>query len=340
LSSKITDKITGLKDPKQFIYILQALKNQINTFSIATLMIPIILFFNYINIKKHKASKNIAIFLITFIFLNFIISADHIYGYLKAGDNTNLLSRYINISIIYINLFALIFFFKYKKFTLHITGAIFTTILLISSFFLNYQFSKHSLNLDLSLFYNTNVFFGKNFIQDNNIIPYYFIPICLILFMLLIKNKKRIFAGLLISLLLLQTSYLYIWHRNFPKNQLEDPMYHYIRDNDIKANILFIESYKYKIVNFTYWRIMTMTKSTGKTIYYNDTKSNMPTPNFNSKTAKKLTKEYDYIISYIHLDLPIAHSEKSSTIYLINKDKKIAAKVNTLIQTAIENDKK
>ncbi|MBD3361134.1 hypothetical protein GF366_05035 [Candidatus Peregrinibacteria bacterium] len=212
-------KINFLSILENWKYIFIALKNQINSFSIATALIPIIVFFTYINKKDSPHLKNIKYFLITLIFLNFAISAQHQFGYYIKNMDPVLITRYINLSIILIIFFSLIFLKRYKKFSFNKTNISIIILLLVSLFFFKDIAVKHSLNLDLSFFYESRThLFGEDLVESKKILGTVFFPITFILFVLLVANKRKILIATLISIFIILSIHSTIWVINYAVN--------------------------------------------------------------------------------------------------------------------------
>ncbi len=311
IGGALLNKFMSMTDPTFIREGIKAMKDQVNSFTITTFLIPIILFFTYINKKDSKDLKNIKYFLLAFLFLNFLVSANHMHGYLLENNRTALLTRYINIAIIYFNLFGLIFFFRYRRFKLNTLGTIALITTMGSLFFLEYQAAKHSLNIDLSLFYNTDHFVGANIAQDNGFLAYYFPPIIFVLITLLFLNKRKLLITSLIAIFLIQSGMLYIWERDFGNKQQQDPTFQYFKETEF--NILTIESYNRRLVDFTFWRLLTLTKNDTDSIYFNDHRFDPIHPNFNSEKGKTLLGKYDYVISNFNFNLPIETSLPDGT---------------------------
>lgn len=330
----LASKFIQLNDLHFILLGLKAMKDQLNSFIVTTILVPIIIFFNFIGKKDSKDLKNIRFFLIIFLFLNFIISANHIHGYLIADSVTDLLTRYINVSIIYIFLFSFIFIFRYKEFKINILNTILISVGILSLFFLSYKTTKHSLNLDLSLYYDTNNFYGDNLAKDNAILAYYFIPTVIAIILILLRTKAWTYILTISLIIMLQSGALYIWLQDYGKQRQVDPILNYFKNDEY--NMLFINSYKKKSVDFVYWRILTLTNNTAKNVYINDLKTIFPAPNFESEKGKKILEGFDYVVSPFTIKLPHVLNGGIHKVYRVSETSKIAEKISKIIKKADE----
>jgi hypothetical protein len=183
--------------------ILIALKNQINSLTIATFFIPTFLVIRELIKPKNKAVKKIRIFIICLLALNLLISANHIYGYLEKGKDLFLLTRYINLSIVVVSTLGMGLLlekrkekFKYKDLGLG--------LLLLSFIFILGKRGKVIQNLELANFYDVITYWDAAFIPAYKTIFLVLFGCLLILFFL---KKKKIIAitiiltSILVSLL-------------------------------------------------------------------------------------------------------------------------------------------
>jgi hypothetical protein len=314
---EITEKILSLKNPGNFLIILKSLKNQINSLSIETLLIPSLFFFTYLFKKSRKlliAQSDLfdktKIFLISFISLNFIISAQHIYKYLLAGIELDLSSRYLNLSILFIFIFFFIIIQKIKELKLSpIIFGIFTLPL----FFLNFQFINHALNISLSPYYKNL----DGFILENHYFTYIFLPTTLILLALSLFNKKHALKIGIISILLIQSTLISIWHIKYSIKELNSPEIQFFQNK--KSDILFMKSYENYLTSlvrpiyFDYFRVKTLSSNNSTLILLNDIKG---PHNEDDPKWHEIKKHFDYIITPIPLSLTEAGKTSSKdTIY-------------------------
>jgi len=192
-------KISNLMSPEGIKLFILAVKNQLINFILPLFFVVPIIFISF-NFKKNLNDyKYIKYFLISFIILNFLISAQHMFGYYvgAAGSSPsplNFLTRYINLSLTYILLFSFIFIYKFGKFKLNSRNIIISTILLIPLLTLQFTSMKYALSLDIEIykFLSTNI---------KTIILFLF------LFSILLLNKKHLIS-LLIAILILINSLL------------------------------------------------------------------------------------------------------------------------------------
>jgi len=198
--STLYAKLLFLLDFKNIAFLFRAISNQINSFTIALFFLPIPIFVSFFYVKDSKKWKNIRFFILTFIILNFLISTQHVLGYFIEGKELGLLTRYINMSIIYIVLFALIFMSRYKKLQNKKIVFIFIIICLLSFFFLEIV-SERAQNIEISgMFdYFSNLKNKSVFISS---IKYPLFVLYLLFAFLIFKVRLKILRNILIFALL------------------------------------------------------------------------------------------------------------------------------------------
>lgn len=309
---EIIEKILSLKDPKNFLLIVIAIKNQINSIAIETLLVPALIFFSFLTQKKEKIFKKTKPFIISFISLNFIISAQHIYKYLLSEINLDLATRYINFSILLIVLYSIIIIKKSKK--IYINPLIFG-LLFISNLFISFKNINHALNISLSPWY-------KNFDGFISIQNYILLltTLNIFLFILLIYNKKKALIIFMFSIFVIQSIFLMKWQIDYSNAESNKPELQLLSNKD--SNILLIKSLKettnqkVRPIFFDYLRLKTLTNNNTKIIIFNDIKNEK----INEKDPEWLEQieKNDYIISPFKLNLKrIGKSSSNDTIYKI-----------------------
>ncbi|MFC1616060.1 hypothetical protein ACFL21_02880 [Patescibacteria group bacterium] len=310
-------RIFDLTDPQKLILVLKALKNQLNSYIVTTALIPFLVFFGFIFSKKLKAISKIRWFLLTIILLNFLISANHIYGYLAKNIELHLIERYINLTSILIIIFGFIFLEKEKKYILNIKNIIITGLCVISLFFLKYTMTKHALNMGLSIFFDTSTFMSKNRPPSTTLLAYYYIPILFGLFVLLISNKRQILIYLISLCFLIYSGSLFLWEVKFSAKSQKDNLFNYFRDSEL--NILYIFNYTKKTIPYSFWRYQALTNLSIDTKFINNLADNHKSIDFNNQRAKKYLENYDYIISAIDIPgltpLSIISNEKAYKLH-------------------------
>lgn len=306
----IQEKLLSIKKTTDLLFVFKAIKNQANSLIIITLLAPIIIFFSEINKIKNKKTKH---FLLIFIILNFLVSAQHIYFYFLRGLEQDVLIRYLNVSVFFITLFTFIFLENKEKTKLNYKVFIAS---LIPIFFLTYQTLNHALNIELSPYY---IFF-KGFINEDLYFKTIFLPIIAMLAILVLFNKRKILSYSLIVLFLSQTIILYAWQLKYTREEAKNEILNYFEDSNSK--ILFIDSIKdYKNLNntnFNYWRLKTFTSNESSSITYNDIKNFNIAPDINSL---ELANDKDYIITKFDLNLPIILTTKDNEKIYKNENK-------------------
>lgn len=208
---KLWGYVQSLSQPNGLKNVAIAIIEQINSFSLATFLIPLIVFFAYIGSKDSPHLNAIRWYILVYLLLNFLISAQHIYGYLVAGDDPGLLTRYINSSLIYIFIFSFAFFFRYQRFEFTKKTASIAALFIILLLFLPSGF-KHSLNPDLSMYGDIwTHLFGKDITPVNNLLKYYFLPASFLLFLLLVLGKRTLLALILGVAMIVNASFLVLY---------------------------------------------------------------------------------------------------------------------------------
>lgn len=285
-----------------FVVVLQAIKSQINSFTLATLLIPTIIFFTYIFKKDSKDLNNIKIFLLSIIILNFLISTNHIHSYFVQGLHPGMLTRYINISLIFIFIFAFIFIFKYKKFEFNKSNITIIAISVIALTIPEISHIKHTLNLDLSTFYDTTTSTKDNLVTLNRTLILPIVGITALMAGLTLKNKKKWLSGTLAAVLLAQGIYLYAWNINF--SSFTSETVDYFRDTE--ESILFLGNQTdINPISFNYWKLLVLSENNINFKYFMGAKYSNTPLTLTPEELNLLQNEYTYIVSRYKLDLPI-----------------------------------
>lgn len=148
LPQAIIQKIQSAADHENLQRLIIATKNQINSFTLSTYLIPILIFANNVG----KLGK-IKWFVISFIALNFIISTQHMYGYYLEGKQLDILTRYINTPVSFIMIFATIFIQKEKLRSFR-KPALVLALLLLSLVFFKHNNANVSVNISTQGYYD------------------------------------------------------------------------------------------------------------------------------------------------------------------------------------------
>lgn len=301
-------EFTDLNKLESWQNILRATVRQINSFSITTYLIPLVLFFHYIISEKNDGIlRHIKKFLLVFIFLNFAISAHHIYGYLRVGDDPGLITRYVNVSIIYIYIFAFIFFSKSKKMMLNKYTFTISILLIFSLLCIPDTGFKNSLNPDLGIYHVGNAsLYGKDIRLTNALLKYYFSPFVFLLLILLVLGTKKIISILLISVLTINALFLI---QSIPYGLIPPTVKLFQHtEEDIAFIMKPLETSKDLNYQGELFELTSMTKNRIHTILLNkreDLDSDILDKNVLEKS--KFFKQSKYIISPYKIDLtPIA----------------------------------
>lgn len=314
LLPSLGNKLVALLKPINLLYLLIAIKNQANSLIIATFLIPLIIFFTQIFSDKDKRIKNIKYFLITFIALNFIASAQHIFGYYLNYNPLHLQTRYINVSIIYIFIFAFIFLLRKKKITFDKAQTIIMAIVILPLLFLEFKFAKFTQNIDIGAYYNI----GLGHTNPTSYMAAYFIPIATILFLLMAFGKKKILIFTLVLFTLLSSTKTYLDFKQFSSEEyIAYPVEYFdyntfsvqYKDSDTmwelfehtKDKILYIVDRRGLTISF--WKLKTLTNNQ---VYQEN--------HYTTST------DYDYIISTTNLPYEIVgYTRYREKIYKVTK---------------------
>jgi len=327
--NQIYTKIINITDPNYFFNGLKALKDQFNSFIIATFFVPFILFITTLKEKNLKNYNKIKFFLLTFIILNYLISANHLHGYLIRGDVLDLITRYINMSIIYIFIAFFILINNIKSFKLTLSKTIILILTLISVSLINYGTVKHALNLSLSIFYDTTVNIPGNLFAAKSFLPNYFTLISIVLFIALLKSKKTLIA--LVSIIfIIQSALLYQWHIEFSNNQYKnDYIFQEFKNSDKK--ILYLRTLEEKNVPHGFWRLISL-KDKDTYFVFITNKKNHTEPDLYSEKSLEYFKDFDLINSNIIIKLPIYSLFENNIFYFAPKGSSYEEQVQQLTE--------
>jgi hypothetical protein len=195
----VGDKFISLMSISNYLKIIVSIVNQINSFVIVTALLPVYVFYLFMKKKDIKIWNNIKWFFVIFIFLNFLMSAQHIYGYYLKGHELNLLSRYVVLSSFFMIFASLIYLTKYKKTKIEIKDLLVFFVLVLCFSFLG-ETGKRVQNIDVSAFYsvleNESQRTAFIFLFKYPLLSFYFL-----LFYLFLKNKYILVRNILIGFL-------------------------------------------------------------------------------------------------------------------------------------------
>ncbi|MBD3353416.1 MAG: hypothetical protein GF364_18180 [Candidatus Lokiarchaeota archaeon] len=298
-TSYLTTKLNSLYDIQNWIFILKAIHYQFNSLLIATYFIPVIIFLT--NIKKLKKEK---FFLISFIILNLIISAQHIYGYYLNEKDPLLITRYINVSTSFIIFYALILLKKQKKFLASNYSFLIIIISLGALLLFKDGPIKHSLNFSIISFYDpVTHYFNLDLIESKHILGIPFLLFSFMLIFLYITNKKRLIALILGTILITQSTILYFNHINYTI------VPHIVQAfSKEESNITYLTDNTKNIELDLVWQLITVTDNRITPIFISfsgdnpDQYSKLDTDDFKHED---FYKSADYIITTHKLDLPL-----------------------------------
>lgn len=313
----LLERIKSVNSFSSLKNVLLALVEQINSFSLALFIAPLIIFFSHIGKRDSDALNAIRWYLLAYLLFNFAISAQHIYGYLLVGDDPGFLTRYINSSLIYILIFAFAFFQRYSVAKLFGWNALITACIIAFLLFMPEGF-KHSLSPDLSIYGNIwQHLYGKDLIPVNSFLKYFFLPFSLLLFALLTFNKKMAFSLLFLCLMAFNSTYLVV---NLVPQGFVPPFVPLLQD--LQANIAVVVTYERDQDAANYfddlWVISSLSRNKFEYITFDVTDPAMQDP---KKALEKLRgadffERTPYVISRFKLDLPLIASWSGDSVLL------------------------
>lgn len=300
ISSNISEKLSSLTVPRNYILILKALKNQANSLILATFLAPLVIFLSSLFQEKSSEIKNIRYFLLSFIILNFLVSAQHIYQYFINGLELDLLTRYLNVSIVFILIYGFIFLEKTKKI---IINPLLFAFIVLPLLLLTFDAVNHALIITLSPYYQML----EGFVPHDLFFKLIFLPISFALVVILVFQQQKILKYAVITLLILQSIALAAWQIKYThKIEYSAPVFQEFKDSEYK--ILFLESaaqYQGQMakLNYNYFRLLTLTSNNVSTLGFYDLDGQRP--DINSNKWKEMVADNDYLITPYTLELPI-----------------------------------
>lgn len=306
----VAAKVDGFSKPEVGILdVGMALISQLNSLSVATLIAPLVLFGTYLFKDKSPYLKKIRFFLLSLILINLAISAMHLFGYYIKGRDPGLITRYINLSVIYIFIFTLIFLPKIKQFKFDRINIPFLSVLLFSLIFIRISPIKQSLNKDLISLFDLSRIYGNDLIYIKTHLLIIAGISILSLLASLIAKKKNLFLAIIVIILMTQSIFsttLVIKESSFP---LE--IYDYFKDKEVK--ILFLGHQKEQIpVSHNYWKLISMSTNDITLQFFNGIE---PTVKIEVPPANLIElTQYDYIVSRMPLNLPLVTSVEAAII--------------------------
>lgn len=276
---------------------LKSLKDQLNSFTLAMFLVPLLIFFANFNRKDLPIWQKIKFFTLTFIITHFLIGAYYICGYYNQNNHIGLLTSLPNVSFIYILIFGMIFLVKYQRTKFNVFNIALSGILIIGLLFPAYMKIKYSLNPTVSVFFNIDKADVNNLIH---IKPYSLLIItCLyvLLIGLLLAGKNKIVLFLIISILTVQS--FFVIKQNIKISGLKAPVVEYFKEKT--TNILFVEAVepkkKVNLISFDYWKLLVVSTNT---------------LNFLPLTKQQILSGA-YVISTLKLNLPLEITLNSVT---------------------------
>lgn len=294
--------------------IVHALISQFNSFIIATYLAPIMLFFIYFREKDENFQK-IKYMLLSLFILNFLISAQHLLGYAFEDIDPGFLTRYINLSVIFIFIYAIIGLQKIKNIKLDKVDWTFLGFILILLPFTSFSGVKHILNMDMSMFYDTTTSTLQNLVMIKDYSIWIFGSISLILLSLFILNKKKILLGSLFALMITGTVFMGYWSVNFTSNQSETEKL--LQEKSEKILFLTPNFGKSSPISINFWKLL-ITSNNQINYLVLDGLTDLEHEYEVTPELQKIFSEYKYLVTPIKFNIPITkmNSHKGTgTIY-------------------------
>jgi hypothetical protein len=286
-------------NPSNWLLILDAMKNQVNSYVLAAFFVPLIVFFSYVGKKDSDELKHVKWFLLIYILLNFLVSAQHIYGYFLELKNTNLLTRYINSSLIYILIFSIIFMFRYKKFEFNKSNVVLTALFVLCLVFLEKE-GKHAQNIDLSLYFKDERDIG-GFITFRwfDELPFLFLAVVSGPFYLLVKNYRKAFIWVMSGMIIIYSVFSMLWLVKF---SYTSPLTEYFIDNT-GNDVLFVVPKSDPVIPDV-WKILVLGDNNFSHYVLKD-----------EKEILGLGEPFDYIVSKFDYNAEVVLTQEEYKVY-------------------------
>jgi hypothetical protein len=311
----INNTFTIFKNDAISSHLLRANIEQFNTILIASSIVPFYFFLKFLGNKSQNSKMRL--FLGVLFTLNIIVTLRHILGYISIADlDPGLLSRYINISLIYIFLIGAASIFSHK-----LKRKDFLLLILMASILLLQPIlsAKHSLNIDLSylLTNSNNVDNTTQLSLNHHGFSSYLYPILAIFTLLWVlasrlKPTKALATIAIVIILQATLSYNCIFTNTSYSSEIED----YFINNSHK--IIFLDSADSQIPNnFDFWKLISQSDNQ---ISYNLIINYEKFKEDSSKIDEMINSystEYEYIISPLSFDLPIIVTQGAVNVYEI-----------------------
>lgn len=254
LGSIAYNRLISILDWQNISLMFKAFINQLNSFTVASFAAPLFVFLIHIQEKGSPSLQKIRYFLLSFILLNFLISMQHIYGYYLQYLPMDLMTRYINVSLIFIFIFFLIFSTKYKSFKFNYKNILIMALPLLSLLFLKYENIKASQNLDMSPYFdsestlthlsNTNFFFIIAIITSVAMLVLFF------------NHKRRLLIIIFSIYILAHSSMSVSWMIGYV-NAERPPTFELLKNTDL--DILFVQKTAESTMSNMFWSHATLT---------------------------------------------------------------------------------
>ena len=316
-------------DFDSFKYLLYSIRDQINSFNIATITVLSVYFYTVLIQTDDEKIKTIRPYLLSFTFLNFLIGVHHIFGYYLGNLPGNLITRYINVSLVLIIVFSFIFLFKGLK--PKNKPSYFLTILVFFLPLAAYKLIWRGVS--------TPTFDLFKIVILDNFYLHLLVPTSIILLALLCL--KRIKTIMVISAIVLLT---FSGYQKFGTTLVsrqyhsDDTLYAFFKDREDKILIIDDKEYMYLSYESAILESISEADINRYKLFNNqindfDSSDNIASffyqkslnqvKNMDYQTLNALFKEdnYDYVVSNLNLNLDkVRKTPKTGNIYKINYD--------------------
>lgn len=197
VAGSVLSNLNAITQAENWKYLFNALSAQINSFTIATFFIPLVMFYSFFFKKNSVEIFKIKYLILVYIGLNFLISANHIFGYtLTMGYSPNLVTRYISSSVILIFIIALVAVQKFKNFKFNLGNTLFMLTLIVFMLFYDAGKFGSSLNMDIMSFLSIDANrFAIDLVPTLEMYRLLLLPVIVGLSLVLLAKNKKLLLG-------------------------------------------------------------------------------------------------------------------------------------------------
>ena len=298
---QLSAQLEGFKATPNPGLIVSVVKNQFNSFLVATCIAPILVVLMYGKKNDILLFTKMRLFFLSFIVMNFIIGVQHMLG--GDGPTTDLLTRYIGMSLVYIVMLTFVFLTKYQKEKLDIITCGGIILAVTSLAFASYQHIKQTLALDIAIFYDAAKSGLSNSIplRPELLIP--FVVVCIALIVLFLVRKNGALRTALIAVFLLQT--IFVVKQGIDMSRMPAPVLEYFHNTS--AKVLFIEAKPENPTNsisFDYWKMLALSPNRPEFRFLLGVQDPSQPLELPKDEIARLQQEFTHIVSTLNLNLP------------------------------------